>query len=431
MFKGIDVSHHNKAIDWDAVKPQIDFAIIRCGYGYDLESQDDEQFKRNVSECERLSIPYGVYFYSYARTDEMVASEIAHTLRLLENCNPFAVFYDMEESKTATLGKETLTGFAEQYCNAIAEKGFKVGVYANTNWFTNYLDVNKLRDNGYLIWKADYRDNPDTAIKCDIWQYTSKGKIDGIDGNVDMDYGYFELPKVSPVVIPVETPAPVVAPQQVSKFNKGDKVVVNDAINYDNGKPFKLYYNQYDVISANGKRVVIGIGSTVTGAINEDNISLVGSNPVPAPAEPQKVSTDVFYRVQTLQRGWLPEVRNDDTEYAGIRGQTITGVAMRVTHGSIKCRVHSAGKWLPWVTECNISDSYVGVGYAGYGKPIDSIEIYYYTPKGEIIQCANYCVSPVNRDFYSVQIDSRTDNGYGGYAGCIGKPIDRLQIVIK
>lgn len=82
--KGIDVSEHNKNIDWEKVKAAgIDYAIIRCGYGSDIQNQDDKQWQRNVSECERLGIPYGVYIYSYAKNIEMAASEAQHVLRLI------------------------------------------------------------------------------------------------------------------------------------------------------------------------------------------------------------------------------------------------------------------------------------------------------------------------------------------------------------
>lgn len=70
VAKGIDVSHHQGAINWDAVAGQIDFAVIRCGFGGNLTAQDDRQWSANVAACERLGIPYGVYLYSYAATDD-------------------------------------------------------------------------------------------------------------------------------------------------------------------------------------------------------------------------------------------------------------------------------------------------------------------------------------------------------------------------
>ena len=80
----IDVSEHQGVIDWNKVKSNIDGAIIRCGYGDDITSQDDKQYARNLAECERLGIPKGVYLYSYATTETQAKSELAHILRLIK-----------------------------------------------------------------------------------------------------------------------------------------------------------------------------------------------------------------------------------------------------------------------------------------------------------------------------------------------------------
>ena len=89
IARGIDVSEHNGKIDWEKVKSSgIDFAIIRCGYGMDLPKQDDKYWQYNVTECERLGIPYGVYIYSYADSTDRAASEADHVLRLLKGHTP-------------------------------------------------------------------------------------------------------------------------------------------------------------------------------------------------------------------------------------------------------------------------------------------------------------------------------------------------------
>lgn len=97
---GIDVSKHQGDIDWDTVAQHIDFAIIRCGFGDDMESQDDPYWYRNVEACTRLGIPFGVYIYSYAMTDEEARSEAQHVLRLLEGYEPtLPVYLDLEDEK--------------------------------------------------------------------------------------------------------------------------------------------------------------------------------------------------------------------------------------------------------------------------------------------------------------------------------------------
>ena len=86
--KAVDISYHNGVIDFERLKNAVDYVIIRCGYGQDMASQDDKQWARNVSECERLGIPYGVYFYSYAKTTARIEGEINHCLRLLQGHAP-------------------------------------------------------------------------------------------------------------------------------------------------------------------------------------------------------------------------------------------------------------------------------------------------------------------------------------------------------
>lgn len=84
-MKGIDVSHYNGNIDWKTVaESDIDYAIIRCGYGNDQTNQDDKYWQQNVKGCEDNNIPYGVYIYSYATTKEMALSEAKHVLRLVD-----------------------------------------------------------------------------------------------------------------------------------------------------------------------------------------------------------------------------------------------------------------------------------------------------------------------------------------------------------
>ena len=133
---------------------------------------------------------------------------------------------------------------------------------------------------------------------------------------------------------------------------------------------------------------------------------------------------DVLYRVR-VNKKWLPEVKNFE-DFAGITGKAITDVAIKVTEGKVRYRVHVyKGKWLPFVTGYNLKDH--ANGYAGNGKPIDLIEIEY-TGKSGAIQ---YRVSPLKKNYYPYQIDNNRTNGMDGYAGAKGRKIDRLQICIK
>lgn len=182
---GIDVSHHNGTIDWAAVKNTgVDFVIIRCGYGSDITSQDDKKWEYNVSECERLGIPYGVYLYSYATTTAQAASEAEHVLRLLEGHSPsYPVYYDREDSTTINCDQAAI---ATTFCNAIEAAGYTAGVYANLNWWNTYLTDSVFSE--WSRWVAQYSSSCSYSGSYDIWQYSSRGTVNGISGYVDINY---------------------------------------------------------------------------------------------------------------------------------------------------------------------------------------------------------------------------------------------------
>lgn len=188
MLKLIDVSEHQGKINWEKVKPQIDGAILRCGYGMDIEKQDDTYFKRNADECTRLGIPFGVYLYSYADNNEKAKSEAAHVLRLIKGYKlSFPVYLDLEESGTQNGAIERANIFGD----IIEKAGYWCGVYANLNWWNNYL-VGMER---FTKWVAQYNKTCDyKGAHLDIWQYSSKGNVDGIGGNVDMNECYRNFP---------------------------------------------------------------------------------------------------------------------------------------------------------------------------------------------------------------------------------------------
>ena len=195
-MKIIDVSEHQGTINWEAVKGQIDGAVIRCGYGDNAISQDDIQWNRNSKECERLGIPYGAYLYSYCNSEPHLESEVAHIKRLLSGRKLSLPFYiDIEDP-----GLSFSTFKAEYFIRmgqAIEDAGYWFGVYANLNWFNNCI---RAKLNRFTKWSAAYGTNngqPQTRpdIGEDIWQYSSVGTVGGISGNVDMNLCYKDFVK--------------------------------------------------------------------------------------------------------------------------------------------------------------------------------------------------------------------------------------------
>ena len=185
--------------------------------------------------------------------------------------------------------------------------------------------------------------------------------------------------------------------------------------------PGDYLYNKHGDI-ANKVNKLLGASSSNSSSSSSSNTS---TSKVTKP--------NVIYRVKAGGR-WLPAVKNLE-DYAGIIGKPITDVAIKVDKGSIKYRVHVKGYgWLSWIKSYNIND--VVNGYAGNGKAIDAIQIYYTTPsnvKKSLGKClkAKYAVSPVKGNYYSYQYDDETTNSQDGYAGSFGTSIDRLKITLE
>lgn len=191
ICKGIDVSYHNGTIDWKKVKQsEVEYAIIRCGYGTNDKSQDDKKWEENVKGCTDNNIPYGVYLYSYADTVEKASSEADHAIRLLEGKKfKYPVYYDLEEDKLRDkISKKTIADIAQTFCDKLSAKGYTVGIYANKDWFTNYLTDSRF--NNWTKWVAQYNTVCSYQGKYDMWQCSCTGKISGISTNVDLNYSY-------------------------------------------------------------------------------------------------------------------------------------------------------------------------------------------------------------------------------------------------
>ncbi len=236
--KLIDVSKWDGKINWSKVKASgIDYAIIRCGYGSNKASQDDKYFSYNVRNARAAGVKIGVYIYSYAYDEKSAQSEADHVLRLLKSEDLSAskltlpVYYDLEEQagtskpcvkvdgKKKSLSNSTLGKMAAAFAKKITASGYKMGVYANKSWWTNYLTASQFSNSSWSKWVAQYFYDSGKLCtytgKYDIWQYSSTGKVSGISTNVDMNYLYknFSSSILTAVIDPanVEVPSKVVA----------------------------------------------------------------------------------------------------------------------------------------------------------------------------------------------------------------------------
>lgn len=194
MF-GIDVSKWQGDIDWNKVKSHINFAIIKLGnIGDNKKFWTDEKFERNYTECKRLGIPVGVYVYCYTNevdNAKQAGQEVAKYLdgKILE----LPVYIDMEDKEIIGEGRAKLEQIIEAFNTEIENAGLWAGVYANENWFNNYLDKETIKKK-YTTWIASYKAGTDCYKgEYDMWQNSSSGGIDGINGNVDTNYLYRDL----------------------------------------------------------------------------------------------------------------------------------------------------------------------------------------------------------------------------------------------
>ena len=185
---GIDVSKHQGLIDWNKVKKAgVDFAIVRCGYGQDQTDQDDTYWHTNADACEKYGIPFGTYLYSYADTVAKAKSEAKHVLRLIKGYDlSYPIYYDLEESSIRNkLSKTQIADIAEAFCDTIEASGYEAAIYSNTDWFTNYLTDKRFDQ--WDKWVAQYNDACYYEGEYSMWQCSSKGKVSGINGNVDLN----------------------------------------------------------------------------------------------------------------------------------------------------------------------------------------------------------------------------------------------------
>ena len=194
-LKGIDVSEHQGVIDWTKVaKDGVQFAIIRAGYGREL-SQKDKQFERNYAGAKAAGIKVGAYWYSYANSVERGEQEARTCLKVLEGKRfELPIFFDQEYEKSIlALSNKTRTDIVLKFLETVKGAGHKVGLYSSTNFIATRIQANRLTT--YPLWLAEYGSKLHYTGKVWAWQYTSKGRVNGIRGKVDCNHGYFAQPQ--------------------------------------------------------------------------------------------------------------------------------------------------------------------------------------------------------------------------------------------
>lgn len=204
--RGIDISAHQGNIDLGALRDQIDFAIIRVGYG--VSGSIDSKFKRNADLCEQLGLPYGFYWYSYALNVSGAQTEADHFLSAIAPYNPtMGCWFDMEDAdgykkRNGMPSNSTLRDMCYAFCEKVENAGYYSGIYASLSWFRNQLAGDRLSrfDKWVAMWPTSggkqrgLNISPDEQTDWSMWQFTSDGKFNGYSGRLDTNYAYHDFP---------------------------------------------------------------------------------------------------------------------------------------------------------------------------------------------------------------------------------------------
>ena len=277
VLNGVDVSVYQGDVNWNAVKSSgVDFAIVKATQGRAVSSNaylfTDRQFANNITNAHQAGVKCGVYHYLTAKTVKEAQTEADHfleTIRPYRNKITLYAAVDVEEKKYLPKNKTLLTQIVDAlitFCfSYVQADGYKPIVYTNPDFLSHYLnDITK-----WDLWLALWRDKskvPTEYKNMKVWQYSDKGRVSGISGNVDVNLGYYDISNTA-------TPTPT--PPATNNIKSGDIVYVKSGQNYLYGtnKKFTVWYDAYEVMQdVVSDRVVIGKYGVITAATHIDNI---------------------------------------------------------------------------------------------------------------------------------------------------------------
>jgi GH25 family lysozyme M1 (1,4-beta-N-acetylmuramidase) len=189
---GIDVSKWQGSIDWSQAKSAVSFAIIRAGFrGSNGAISVDSYAGTNIKNAKANGVKVGLYVYSRAINEVQAVEEASLAISVAKQYGGISlpIYIDMEADNQKSLSTAQRDAIVIAFCKTVKNAGYQAGVYANKNWLTNYLTPSSYT--GYSIWCAQYNTSCTYGGRYDIWQYSSKGTIPGINGNVDLDQSFF------------------------------------------------------------------------------------------------------------------------------------------------------------------------------------------------------------------------------------------------
>ena len=195
MAKGMDVSKHQGVIDWEKVKADgVEFAMLRAGYGR-FDAQKDEYFEQNYAAATAAGVPVGAYHYSYAKSVEDAATEAKTFLKWIAGKRfAYPVALDIEEEFQAQKGAAFVSDIIRAFCSTVEAAGYYVCIYANKHWLETYVDADCKTK--YDVWVAQWAAENTYSGAYGMWQATSSGKVNGVQGRVDLNVAYKDYPAI-------------------------------------------------------------------------------------------------------------------------------------------------------------------------------------------------------------------------------------------
>lgn len=193
LRKGVDISEYQPSANFVQMKQSgVEFVILRAGYG---STGVDASFERHYSSAVSARMPKGVYWYSYASNTSQATAEADKCLKQIRGKQfQYPIYYDVESEDNKRAGKSTLTSCVITFCNKIQNAGYVPGIYCSLSFLQDYLIPSQLIGH-YTLWIACWSSTkPKTSYTYDMWQKSESGKVNGINGSVDLDDCYFDFP---------------------------------------------------------------------------------------------------------------------------------------------------------------------------------------------------------------------------------------------
>lgn len=273
---GIDVSMHNKTVDFNKVKADgIDFVYVRVGYtGYTkkkLSLNYDPYYQENITNALAAGLQVGVYWYSQALNEEEALQEANMLLNVIGSYNiTMPVVYDYEFAgvgedgrlDSANLSKAQMTANSLAFLNRVSQMGYTPCLYANYSFLKNRVNASQISSIA-KIWLAHYNTSTDYPGDYEYWQYTSDGRVNGISGRVDMNVWY----QGAQATVPTAPVTPNVTQPTAKKVTDVKlKAKTNTTLTFSwASQTYAEYYNIYKYDSKKGKYVKVG---TTAGNVN-------------------------------------------------------------------------------------------------------------------------------------------------------------------